>query len=66
MDDCEDLVPEWLRFMKGIVDSNDIPLNVSRSYLQNDPYVRKITSHIIKKVADKYLQEFNHAIEGTK
>ena len=52
-DEAKAVVPEFLTLLQGAIDCADIPLNVSRSYLQNDPYVRKITSHIIKKVADK-------------
>lgn len=49
----EDIVPEFLTLMHGVIDSPDIPLNVSRSYLQSDSNVKKISSHIMKKVADK-------------
>ncbi len=52
-DEVKDIVPEFLMLMHGVIDSPDIPLNVSRSYLQGDPNVRKINSHITKKVADK-------------
>ena len=52
-DDAKAVVPEFLTLLQGAIDCPDIPLNVSRSYLQNDPYVRKISSHIVKKVADK-------------
>ncbi|MBG91012.1 MAG: molecular chaperone HtpG [Actinobacteria bacterium] len=52
-DEAKDVVPEFLTLLQGAIDCPDIPLNVSRSYLQNDPYVRKISEHIVKKVADK-------------
>lgn len=52
-DEVKDIVPEFLMLMHGVIDSPDIPLNVSRSYLQGDPNVRKINAHITKKVADK-------------
>jgi len=52
-DEVKEIVPEFLMLMHGVIDSPDIPLNVSRSYLQGDPNVRKINSHITKKVADK-------------
>jgi len=52
-DDVSAIVPEFLTLLHGVIDSPDIPLNVSRSYLQSDQNVKKITSHITKKVADK-------------
>jgi len=52
-DDVKEIVPEWLTLLHGVIDSPDIPLNVSRSYLQSDSNVRKITGYITKKVADK-------------
>ncbi|MCW3088027.1 MAG: htpG [Sediminibacterium sp.] len=52
-DEVKDIVPEFLMLLQGVIDSPDIPLNVSRSYLQGDPNVRKINAHITKKVADK-------------
>lgn len=52
-DHVEGIVPDFLTLLHGVIDSKDIPLNVSRSYLQNDHNVRKISSHITKKVADK-------------
>ena len=52
-DDVKEIVPEFLTLLHGVIDSPDIPLNVSRSYLQSDKNVKKITSHITKKVADK-------------
>ncbi|MEI6764002.1 MAG: molecular chaperone HtpG [Bacteroidota bacterium] len=52
-DSVEGIVPDFLTLLHGVIDSPDIPLNVSRSYLQSDPNVKKISSHIAKKVADK-------------
>ncbi len=52
-DDVRDIVPEWLLLLHGVIDSPDIPLNVSRSYLQSDGNVKKISEYIAKKVADK-------------
>jgi molecular chaperone HtpG len=52
-DEVKDIVPEFLMLLHGVIDSPDIPLNVSRSYLQGDPNVRKINAHITRKVADK-------------
>ncbi len=52
-DNVEQIVPEFLTLLHGVIDSPDIPLNVSRSYLQSDSNVKKISSHITKKVADK-------------
>ena len=58
-DDVKDVVPEFLQLLHGVIDSPDIPLNVSRSYLQADGNVRRINSHITKKVADKLSELFN-------
>ena len=52
-DQVEDIVPEFLTLLHGVIDSPDIPLNVSRSYLQSDSNVKKISNHITKKVADR-------------
>lgn len=52
-DEVKDIVPEFLMLLHGVIDSPDIPLNVSRSFLQADSHVKKINSHITKKVADK-------------
>ncbi|MDB4583647.1 molecular chaperone HtpG [Draconibacterium sp.] len=57
-DSVEGIVPEFLTLLHGVIDSPDIPLNVSRSYLQSDSNVKKISSHINKKVADRLLQIF--------
>ncbi len=52
-DNIKEVIPEFLMLLKGVIDCPDLPLNVSRSFLQNDGYVAKISSHITKKVADK-------------
>ena len=52
-DEVESIVPMYLTLLHGVIDSPDIPLNVSRSYLQSDSNVKKISSYITKKVADK-------------
>ncbi|WP_347838571.1 molecular chaperone HtpG [uncultured Draconibacterium sp.] len=57
-DSVEGIVPEFLTLLHGVIDSPDIPLNVSRSYLQSDSNVKKISSHINKKVADRLHQIF--------
>ena len=59
-DEVKDIVPEFLMLMHGVIDSPDIPLNVSRSYLQGDPNVKKINAHITKKVADKLEEIYNN------
>ncbi|MCX8480455.1 MAG: molecular chaperone HtpG, partial [Sediminibacterium sp.] len=58
-DEVKEIVPEFLMLLHGVIDSPDIPLNVSRSYLQGDPNVKKINAHITKKVADKLEEIFN-------
>jgi molecular chaperone HtpG len=57
-DEVKDVVPDFLMMLHGILDSPDIPLNVSRSYLQSDSNVKKISAHITKKVADKLQEMF--------
>lgn len=57
-DNVENIVPDFLTLLRGVIDSPDIPLNVSRSYLQADGNVKKISSHITKKVADKLEELF--------
>ena len=52
-DNIKEVIPEFLLLLKGTIDCPDLPLNVSRSFLQNDGYVSKISTHITKKVADK-------------
>lgn len=63
-DNVKDIVPEFLQLMHGVIDSPDIPLNVSRSYLQADGNVKKINSHITKKVADKLSDLFKNDRKG--
>lgn len=62
-DQVEGVVPDFLTLLHGVIDSPDIPLNVSRSYLQGDSNVRKISSHITKKVADRLQQLFKDGRE---
>ena len=59
-DEVKEIVPEFLMLLHGVIDSPDIPLNVSRSYLQGDPNVKKINAHITKKVADKLDELFRN------
>ena len=62
-DNVEGIVPEFLTMLRGVIDSPDIPLNVSRSYLQADGAVKKISSYISRKVADKLKSLFNNERE---
>ena len=59
-DDVKEILPEFLTLLHGVIDSPDIPLNVSRSYLQSDREVKKITQYITKKVADKLSELFKN------
>ena len=59
-DQLEGIIPEFMMLLHGVIDSPDIPLNVSRSYLQSDASVKKISSHITKKVADKLEEMFKN------
>ena len=63
-DEVKDIVPEFLMLLHGVIDSPDIPLNVSRSFLQADKNVKKINSYITKKVADKLAELFNKDRKG--
>jgi molecular chaperone HtpG len=62
-DSVEGIVPEFLTLLHGVLDSPDIPLNVSRSYLQSDSNVKKISAHITKKVADRLAEIFKNSRE---
>ena len=59
-DNIKEVIPEYLMLLKGVIDCPDLPLNVSRSFLQNDGYVRKVSEHITKKVADKLTSMFKN------
>jgi len=63
-DNVEGIVPDFLQMLRGVIDSPDIPLNVSRSYLQADGAVKKIASYITRKVADKLISLFKNDREG--
>ena len=63
-DNVKEVIPEFLMLLKGVIDCPDLPLNVSRSFLQNDGYVRKISAHITKKVADKLCELFKKEREN--
>jgi molecular chaperone HtpG len=56
MDDCKDLLPDWLRFVRGIVDSDDLPLNVSREILQQQDTVVKLRKQLVKRILDHLLK----------
>lgn len=58
-DNIKEVIPEFLLLLKGCIDCPDLPLNVSRSFLQNDGYVKKVSAHITKKVADKLTSLYN-------
>jgi molecular chaperone HtpG len=63
-DNIKEVIPEFLLLLKGVLDCPDLPLNVSRSFLQNDGYVSKISSHITKKVGDKLTALFENEREN--
>ncbi len=63
-DNIKEVIPEFLMLLKGVLDCPDLPLNVSRSFLQNDGYVTKISTHITKKVADKLTSIYENEREN--
>ncbi len=60
-DEAQELIPRYLTVLQGMIDLPDLPLNVSRSYLQNEPQIKKIAAHIVKKTADRLAEEFRRS-----
>ena len=58
-DNIKEVIPEFLTLLKGVIDCPDLPLNVSRSFLQTDGYVKKLSAYITRKVAEKRTGRFN-------
>ena len=65
-DNVNNILPEFLTLLQGAIDCPDLPLNVSRSQLQNDPYVQKISNHIVKKVGDELSKRFKKSFDTFK
>lgn len=65
-DNVNNILPEFLTLLQGAIDCPELPLNVSRSQLQNDPYVQKISNHIVKKVGDELTKRFKKSLDAFK
>ena len=65
-DNVNNILPEFLTLLQGAIDCPELPLQVSRSQLQNDPYVQKISNHIVKKVGDELTKRFKKSFDDFK